>query len=191
MKTNLRSFISVLAVSLALPAMAADDSAKNSSNSTPTPTATPTSQASSFSSGTESWDPFVDMARMQNEMNTFFRHAMDEFNANPALQTLHTEPGYSSTLDVRDKGDHYEVNVSLPNAESDNVKVTSEGNRALRVTASQSEEQNKTGKNSSQSTTEFGLYEQLVALPGPARTKQMKIERKNHELLITIPKATA
>lgn len=131
------------------------------------------------------------MERMQNEMDAFFHRAMGEFNANPTLQTLHAEPGYSSTLDLRDKGDHYEVDVSLPNGQSKNVKVTSEGDQALRVTASQSEEQKKKGKHSSQSTVEFGLYEQLVTLPEPVKTKQMKVERKDHELLITIPKATA
>ena len=38
--------------------------------------------------------------------------------------------------------------------------------------------------------TEWGQYEQTIQLPVPVKTGQMKIERKDHELLITLPKAT-
>lgn len=69
------------------------------------------------------------------------------------------------------------------------MKVTAEGDQALRVTASQSKEQNKTGKRSSQSTVEFVLYEQIVTLPGPAKMKEMKVEHKDHQLVFTVPKA--
>jgi hypothetical protein len=31
-------------------------------------------------------------------------------------------------------------------------------------------------------TSEFGEYSQLVRLPGPAKTKDMTIERKEHEV---------
>lgn len=37
--------------------------------------------------------------------------------------------------------------------------------------------------------SDFGQYEQLVTLPGRARAKDMKVERKEHEVVITVPKA--
>jgi HSP20 family molecular chaperone IbpA len=129
------------------------------------------------------------MQRMQTDMNAFFRRAMDEFNANPSFQALHSEPGFSSSLDVRDKGDHYEIHASLPGADINNVKVTSEGRNALRVAVSQSKQQKKSDKNSIESVTEFGQYEQLVTLPGPAKTKEFIVDRKEHEVVVTVPKA--
>ena len=79
---------------------------------------------------------------------------------------------------MRDKGDHYEIHASLPGADINNVKVTSEGRNALRVAVSQSKQQKKSDKNSIESVTEFGQYEQLVTLPGPAKTKEFIVDRK-------------
>lgn len=156
----------------------------------PSPSPTPLVEASPVPEGSpRAWDPFIEMKRMQNEMNSFFHRAMTEFNANPTFQTLRTEPGFSSSLEVRDKGDHYEIDASLPGADINSVKVTAEGNNMLRVTVTQSKEHKTTDKNSTESMTEFGRYEQLVTLPGPAKTREMKVERKEHEVVVTVPKA--
>jgi HSP20 family molecular chaperone IbpA len=136
------------------------------------------------------WDPMADMQRMQTEMNQFFSRAMSEFGSNPNLLSMRNEPGFASTLDVRDKGDHYEIHAFLPSAAINNVKVTAESNNMLRVTASQSNQQKNDSNNSETLMSEFGEYQQLVSLPGPARTKDMKVERKEHEVVITIPKKT-
>lgn len=134
------------------------------------------------------WDPFADIQRMQTEMNQFFSRAMNEFGMNQNFLSMRNEPGFSSSIDVRDKGDHYEVHAFLPGSEIDNVKVTAESNNRLRVSASQSKEQEKQTSAGETLTAEFGDYEQMVTLPGPARTKDMKVERKGHEVLVSIPK---
>ena len=108
---------------------------------------------------------------------------------NPNFLSMRKEPGFSSSIDVRDKGDHYEVHAFLPNFDASKVKVTAESNNLLKVEASQSKQEKKTSDLSDTFVSEFGSYEQLVTLPGPARTKDMKIERKEHEVVITIPKA--
>ena len=43
--------------------------------------------------------------------------------------------------------------------------------------------------NSPIQTDEWGHYTQVVELAGKLNSSQMKVEHKNHELLITIPKA--
>lgn len=134
------------------------------------------------------WDPFADMQRMQTEMNQFFSRAMGQFGMNQNFLSMRNEPGFSSSIDVRDKGDHYEVHAFLPGSEINNVKVTAEPNNRLRVSASQSKQEKKESKAGETFTSEFGEYEQVVTLPGPARTKDMKIERKEHEVVVSIPK---
>jgi hypothetical protein len=37
--------------------------------------------------------------------------------------------------------------------------------------------------------SELGTYEQLVTLPGPAKMNDMKVDTRDHEAVITIPKA--
>jgi hypothetical protein len=83
---------------------------------------------------------------------------------------------------------HRGKNAQKPGAEINNVKVTAESNNLLRVTASQSKQQKKTTDSGEMVTSEFGEYQQAVKLPGPARTKDMTVERKEHEVVITIPK---
>jgi hypothetical protein len=135
MRTNLKIF-TFPALALACGLVGADRAA---GQTTPSPTITPSPTVSvspSPSASTGTWDPFLDMQRMQTDMNTFFQRAMQQFNASPGMQALHTEPGFSSSLDVRDKGDDYEVDAYLPGAEINNVKVTADSNNLLCVTAS-------------------------------------------------------
>jgi HSP20 family molecular chaperone IbpA len=188
-KFYLTSFACVVAIAATITLTRAETPAPTPS-STPTTVASPSASASPFTDGSPGkWDPFVDMERMQTEMNTFFRRAMDEFGTNPKFQMMRNEPGFSSSLDVRDKGDHYEVHASLPDVDVTGVKVTAESNNLLKLSVSQSKQEKKTDKLTSTLMSEFGQYEQLITLPGPARTKDMKVEDKEHEVVITVPKA--
>jgi HSP20 family molecular chaperone IbpA len=151
------------------------------------PLKVPGSPSSSASPG--AWDPTAELQRMENDMNQFFSRAMTEFGMNQNFLSMRNEPGFSASMDVRDKGDHYEVHALLPGTDISSVKVTSEGNNALRIGVSQSKQQKKTDKNSTEAVTEFGEYDQLVTLPGPAKTKEFKVDRKEHEIVVTVPKA--
>ena len=60
--------------------------------------------------------------------------------------------------------------------------------------ASASTQRKQETKNISGSTTSFselGQYEQVVTLPEPVKSNEMRIDRHGHEILITIPKANA
>lgn len=103
----------------------------------------------------------------------------------PAMQN---DAGFASSIDVRDKGDHYEVHAFLPGADVNSVKVTADSNNVLRVAATQTKQEKKNIGGSEEMMKEFGDYEQLVTLPGPAQINQMKVDRKEHEVVVTIPK---
>lgn len=75
---------------------------------------------------------------------------------------MRNEPGFSSSIDVRDKGDHYEVHALFPNFNVTSVKVTAESNNLLKMEASQSKQEKKTSDLSSTFVSKFGQYEQLV-----------------------------
>ena len=154
----------------------------------PTPSASPNASASPGASpGT--WDPMAEMQRMQSDMNQFFSRAMTEFGMNQNFLTMRNEPGFSSSIDVRDKGDHYEVHALLPNRDISNVKVRAEGNNRLRIGAIASKKEKKTDNNGEMLMHEWGDYEQLVTLPGPANTNKMQVDRKEHEIVVSLPKS--
>jgi HSP20 family molecular chaperone IbpA len=98
------------------------------------------------------------------------------------------DAGYSLSLDVRELKDRYEVRAFLPDAKATDTKVSLNGNQ-LEVEVTQKQTQQQQGTNSVASVTELGRYTQTVELDGKLKSEQMKIERKDHELLITIPKA--
>lgn len=163
------------------------------------PTATPYSSPPSAgataspspAASASTWDPMAEMQRMQREMDHFFSRAMSEFGMNQNFLSMRNEPGFSSSIDVRDKGDHYEVHALLPNRDIANVKISAEGNNRLRIAAVASKKEKKTDKNSEMLMQEWGDYEQVVTLPGPANTNKMQVDRKEHEIVVSVPKSKA
>ncbi len=141
-----------------------------------------------FADPFDNWDPFREMRNMQAEMDEMFHRSIARFHMNPQMDLFKDDAGYSSSLDVRELKDRFEVRAFLPDAKDSDTKVNLQGNRLdVEVTHKQTEQQQNT--NSVASTTEWGRYTETVELAGKLNSENMKVERKDHELLITIPKA--
>jgi HSP20 family protein len=142
----------------------------------------------------DKWDPLAEMDRMQQDIDRAIQRTQQQLRLGSFhLPDLNTDQatGYTSALDVRDRGDHYEVRADLPNTDQKDVKVTTEGDREVHVDVTQHQEK-KSNANGGQTTyREFGSYDQLVTLPEAADMKDMKVDNRNGELVITIPKAKA
>lgn len=134
----------------------------------------------------EDWDPLREMERMREEIDRTIRHATEQFRLDAA--PFSRDLGYSSSLDVRDRGDHFEVRAYLPDAESKDVKVTNDGDQTLRVSVSHRKQLKKEQNGGQAMFSELGQYEQLVTLPEPADTNNMKVDTRDNEVVITIPK---
>ena len=154
----------------------------------------PAGQKPAYAKNNGKWDPLTEMDRMQQDIDRAIQRTQQQLRLGsfrlPDLNTGQAN-GYTSALDVRDRGDHYEVRADLPNADQKDVKVTTEGDREVHVNVTQHEEQ-KSNANGGQTTyREFGSYDQLVTLPEAADMKDIKVDNRNGELIITIPKAKA
>ncbi len=141
-----------------------------------------------FSDPTDPWDPFREMRSLQAEMNEIFRQSIARFHASPSMNPFGDDAGYSLSLDVRDLKDHYEVKAFLPDAKASEANVKLEGNR-LEVSVTHRQPGNAGSTNAPGVGTEWGRYTQVVELAGNLRSEKMKVEQKDHELVITIPKA--
>lgn len=136
----------------------------------------------------DSWDPFREMRSLQAEMDQMFGRSISRFRKSPRMNIFADDAGYSLSLDVRDLKDRYEVRAFLPDAKAADTKVNLQGNRLeVEVMHRQTAKDNK---NEPDTVTEWGRYTQTVELAGNLKTDQMKVEHKDHELLITIPKAS-
>jgi HSP20 family molecular chaperone IbpA len=135
----------------------------------------------------DAWDPFREMRSLQAEMDEMFRRSIARFRQSPRMSIFTDDAGYSLSLDVRELKDRYEVRGFLPDAKAADAKVNLQGNRLeVEVTHRQTAKGNN---NAPDTVTEWGRYIQSVELAGNLKSDQMKVERKEHELLITIPKA--
>ena len=135
----------------------------------------------------ENWDPFREMRSLQAEMDEMFRRSTRRFRQNPQMGNFKDDAGYSLSLDVRELKDRYEVRAFLPDAKAADANVKLEGNRLeVEVTHRQTAKGNK---NEPDTVTDWGRYTQMVQLAGNLKADQLKVQRKDHELLITIPKA--
>lgn len=134
------------------------------------------------------WDPFREMRGLQAEMDEMFRRSIARFRMNPQMDLFKDDAGYSLSLDVRELKDRYEVRAFLPDVKASDSKVKLDGNRLeVEVTHRQMEKQQGTNAPPI-AATKWGRYTQMVELAGKLKSEVMKVECKEHELLITIPK---
>ncbi len=138
---------------------------------------------------TNVWDPFRQMERMQEEIDRAMRNATEQFQLGPGATAFRPDAGYSSSFDLRDRKDHFELRAYLPDTKASDANVKVDNDRTLHVSVSQRKQETKNTSGGSMSFTELGQYEQVVTLPEPVKSSDMKMDRHGHEVVITIPKA--
>jgi len=128
------------------------------------------------------------MQKMQAEMDESFNEMFRQFGLHPGFDTFTKNPSYSSSSNMQDLRDRYEIRLFLPGAKNSEADVTLENGQTLKVSVT-----SKTGAggetNGVAGMTEWGDYEQDVRLPTPGKADKMTVKRAGNELVITIPKA--
>jgi HSP20 family molecular chaperone IbpA len=139
----------------------------------------------------DEWDPARELDRMQEEIDRAIRNATEQFRLAPNMSVFGPQPGYSSSFDLRDRKDHFELRAYLPDVKASDVNVKIDNDRVLHVSVTQRKQETKNSGGGNASFTELGTYEQIVTLPEPVKSNEMKIDRHGHEVVITIPKANS
>jgi len=140
------------------------------------------------SSNAGAWNPWQEIRDVQLEMDHLFQGTLAGTSSTPWTVPAAANPGYAFSLKMQDLKDRYEVHAFLPETKAANAKVSLQGDRTLEVEVSNKEDQTSKGDVVA-NVTEWGLYQQTLELPSPVKVDQMKIDRKDHELVITLPKA--
>jgi HSP20 family molecular chaperone IbpA len=137
----------------------------------------------------DDWDPFREMERMHQQIDRIIRDATEQFELAPNAGLFRPDAGYTSSFDLRDRKDHFELRAYLPDAEASSVNVKVDNDRTLRVSVNQKKEEVKKDKAREAHVTQLGQYDQVITLPEAVRSADIKVERAGHELVITLPKA--
>jgi HSP20 family molecular chaperone IbpA len=134
-------------------------------------------------------DQFREMERMHEKINRATRNSTDQFEFGSGATIFRPDAGYSSSFDLRDRKDHYELRAYLLDVKASDVNVRIDNDRTLHVSVKQRKHEKSDTTNGSASFSELGEYEQVVTLPEPVKSSEMKIDRRGHEMVITIPKS--
>jgi HSP20 family molecular chaperone IbpA len=138
--------------------------------------------------GLDHWDPFRDMERMQEQVDRAIHDATEKFSLGPGATVFRPDAGYSSSFDLRDRKDHYEVRAYLPDVNASDVNVKVRNDRTLDVSVKQHKQETGNTSGGTATYTELGEYEQVITLPEAVKADQVKVNRNGHEIVITIPK---
>jgi len=132
---------------------------------------------------------FNQFARMQQQMDAIMNQAFQNFGSADPFAGM-VGGGFASALpsggavQIQDQPDAYVVHARLPADELKNVHVSVDNDRLLKLSSEASSSTNGQGAQSMQRSE----CTQMLTLPGPVRSKDMKIDQKDGELQITLPK---
>jgi len=134
------------------------------------------------------WDPLQEMREVRSQIDQAFQRSFDRLQKT-APASLVSESSYSSTMDVESLKDRFEVHAYLPDAKASDAQVQLHGNQ-LSVELTGKAADTAKARNQEVQTTEWGRYDQVVQLPGKVQADKMRVIRKDHELIITVPRAS-
>jgi len=127
-----------------------------------------------------------ELQRMEDRMDQLTQDTFRDIS-HPA--PIAEPPLLGSSVNLDNEKDKYVVHFCLPDRDLSTVKVKITDNNQLRITTSEeSKEQAKT-KTGTNSQFSEGEYMQVITLPGPVHASDMKIDRKDGVVTVTLPKA--
>ncbi len=141
------------------------------------------------------WDDRIldEFQRMEGNMERIFSDATHDLNQSSPWLDHGT---FNSSIRTSEDKDNYIVHVYLPDRQMQNLKAKVEGDRLLRITASEQQGEKTTGaakpgEKSSPATSNFemGRFEELLTLPGPVDASKVKVDRSGTSVTITVPKS--
>ena len=158
----------------------------------PTNAIQPSSPAPSIPPNYDAWNRnvFAQFARMQQQMDAMMNAAFQNFGAADPFADMIGGGSLGSglpaggTVRIQDQPDAYVIHARMPADELKNVHVSVDNDRLLKLSSEAASSTNGQGMQSQQRSE----FTQMLTLPGPVRSKDMKIDQKNGELQITLPK---
>ena len=147
----------------------------------------------------KTFDPFEDMhqirqhmIKMQEEMDKIFGNFHQKMKMDSRFGDF--EPFKNSffniepAVDLKDKGDHYEVKANIPGADNQKIDVSiKDGILKISATTSKSHEEKKGDKFLKQERY-MGSYMRMISLPEDADGDTIKNSYKDGVLTVTIKK---
>lgn len=128
------------------------------------------------------WDPFRDMAMLQNEMNRLFEETFRTLG----VWAQNGDSSWAPALDVRETDDAFIVEASIPGINPDNLNINLLNNMLTIEGEVQPEEQEAKFHLRERP---YGRFYRSIQLPTPVNSEQIEASYTNGVLRLHVPKA--
>jgi HSP20 family protein len=139
----------------------------------------------------ESFDPFVEMQKMHQEMDRLFNNFHQKMGIDSyfdKFDTLGGSFGSRPAIDFEDKGDKYELKANIPGADDQKISVTTKDGILKIEAITQKSKEKKEGDKFLKQERFVGSYTRIFSLPEDADGENIKTDYKDGVLTVTIAK---
>jgi HSP20 family protein len=139
-------------------------------------------------------DPWVEMRRIQAQMDQLFEEAMQQFHSDPFFLPLSEDAQLATEpkVTLQDEKDQYVVTAVIPGTKAESIDVGLNG-QLLTISAetlNKQQQSNDKGQVIKEESYVSG-FERALTLPGPVTASGMHSDYHDGELTVTIPKVTS
>jgi len=139
-------------------------------------------------------DPWVEMQRIQAQMDQLFEEAMQQFHSDQFFLPLAEDKQLAAEpkLTLQDEKDHYVVTADIPGTKAESIDVGLSG-QLLTISAetlNERQQSNDKGQVIKEESYVSG-FERALTLPGPVTASGMHSDYHDGVLMVTIPKVTS
>jgi HSP20 family protein len=143
------------------------------------------------SAAADSYNPFEEMRKMQEEMDRVFAKFHQRMMQESLFKSFPSTFPSAPAIDLKDKGDHYLLEADVPGSKESEINVTARDGVLTIEAKSVKVEQKEQEKNDSKFIRHErfeGVYMRSLTLPQDADANQLKSDYKDGVLKIIIPK---
>lgn len=132
----------------------------------------------------------------QQEMRSAARTKLDQLQKQNQVKLAHyaqkqVDPFYQAKdlgAQLRDRGEFYEVELTVPKHEQENISCSIKGNSILVSGNRRNEEKRDLGAGHTLGTSTFQSFHETFPLRAPVENEKLKKEFRGEKVLITVPK---
>ena len=133
----------------------------------------------------DTWDPYQEMQRMQNNMERLFSSALSRFHMNQDIDAFTKMPA----LDLKEEAGRYIVKMDIPGADLSTLTVDLEDRQLSISIKTERRHDEDDGQNFKHRERFTGTFQRSLTLPEAVKESAMTSEYKNGVLTLIIPKA--
>lgn len=137
----------------------------------------------------DQWNPFMEMQKMQQQMDSMFQHGLNRFNTSPTFKNFsNLNMNFLPEIDIQETDKNYVAKLDLPGMEKDSIDIKLQ-DRLLTIAGTRNEkkEENSDDKFFRQEIS-YGKFSRTITLPGPVKNELLEAKYENGVLTIIIPK---